>query len=102
MYCRSFITCDILRRVLINYFHYDVFYVMNITDVDDKVMLPWLWLLYVNSDAITRSSQELVDNICFHLIRAGSMKVNTVQKMFYRILMKPCRYVMSCIFLVLT
>ena len=37
---RSFITCDILRRVLINYFHYDVIYVMNITDVDDKVMLP--------------------------------------------------------------
>ena len=34
---RSYITFDILRRVLGGYFNYDVFYVMNITDVDDKV-----------------------------------------------------------------
>ena len=39
---RSFISCDILRRVMIGYFNYDVFYVMNITDVDDKVMLSLL------------------------------------------------------------
>jgi len=35
---RSYITCDILRRTLIGYFNYDVYYVMNITDVDDKVV----------------------------------------------------------------
>ena len=34
---RSYITFDILRRVLSDYFNYDIFYVMNITDVDDKV-----------------------------------------------------------------
>lgn len=34
---RSYITFDILRRVLQSYFNYDVFYVMNITDIDDKV-----------------------------------------------------------------
>jgi cysteinyl-tRNA synthetase len=28
---------DIIRRILVNYFNYDVFYVMNITDIDDKV-----------------------------------------------------------------
>jgi cysteinyl-tRNA synthetase len=28
---------DIIRRVLEEYFGYDVLYVMNITDVDDKV-----------------------------------------------------------------
>ena len=28
---------DILRRVLSDYFNYDVHYCMNITDIDDKV-----------------------------------------------------------------
>lgn len=37
-YCRSYITFDILRRVISDYFNYDVFYVMNITDVDDKII----------------------------------------------------------------
>lgn len=35
---RSYITFDILRRVLSNYFGYEVFYVMNITDIDDKII----------------------------------------------------------------
>lgn len=35
---RSYITFDILRRVLKDYFHYDVEYVMNITDIDDKII----------------------------------------------------------------
>ena len=26
-----------MRRILVDYFHYEVTYVMNITDVDDKV-----------------------------------------------------------------
>lgn len=34
---RSYISFDILRRVLRDYFKYDVFYCMNITDIDDKV-----------------------------------------------------------------
>ena len=29
---------DILRRVMSDYFKYDVLYVMNITDVDDKII----------------------------------------------------------------
>lgn len=32
-------TIDILRRVLEDYFGYDVTFVMNITDVDDKIVL---------------------------------------------------------------
>lgn len=36
--CRSYISFDILRRVLRDYFKFDVFYCMNITDIDDKVM----------------------------------------------------------------
>ena len=34
---RSYMSFDILRRVLADYFKYDIFYCMNITDIDDKV-----------------------------------------------------------------
>jgi len=37
-HARSYITFDILRRVLNDYFNYDIFYVMNVTDVDDKII----------------------------------------------------------------
>ena len=37
-HARSYITFDILRRVLSSYFNYDVVYVMNITDIDDKII----------------------------------------------------------------
>ncbi|XP_072128398.1 cysteine--tRNA ligase, cytoplasmic isoform X1 [Mobula birostris] len=37
-HARSYISFDILRRILMNYFQYDVFYCMNITDVDDKII----------------------------------------------------------------
>nr|XP_025859983.1 cysteine--tRNA ligase, cytoplasmic isoform X3 [Vulpes vulpes] len=37
-HARSYISFDILRRVLRDYFGYDVFYCMNITDVDDKII----------------------------------------------------------------
>ncbi|KAF5286869.1 hypothetical protein FQA39_LY00402 [Lamprigera yunnana] len=37
-HARSYITFDILRRVLTDYFGYDIFYVMNITDIDDKII----------------------------------------------------------------
>ena len=35
---RSYISFDILRRVLTYYFDYDILYVMNITDIDDKII----------------------------------------------------------------
>ncbi|XP_072375053.1 cysteine--tRNA ligase, cytoplasmic isoform X1 [Scyliorhinus torazame] len=37
-HARSYISFDILRRILMNYFKYDIFYCMNITDVDDKII----------------------------------------------------------------
>ena len=36
---RSYISFDILRRVMTDYFKYDLFYCMNVTDIDDKVGL---------------------------------------------------------------
>lgn len=37
-HARSYISFDILRRVLVDYFGYNVLYVMNITDIDDKII----------------------------------------------------------------
>ena len=34
---RNYVAQDIIRRVLVDYFGYDVHYVMNVTDIDDKV-----------------------------------------------------------------
>lgn len=37
-HARCYITFDIIRRILANYFGYNIFYVMNITDIDDKII----------------------------------------------------------------
>lgn len=37
-HARSYITFDIIRRVLQDYFHFDIFFVQNITDIDDKII----------------------------------------------------------------
>ncbi|CAO1422434.1 unnamed protein product [Diamesa tonsa] len=37
-HARSYISFDILRRVLADYFGYNIYYVMNITDIDDKII----------------------------------------------------------------
>jgi cysteinyl-tRNA synthetase len=36
---RNYITFDIIRRILEDYFGYNVFVCMNITDIDDKIIL---------------------------------------------------------------
>ena len=38
-HARAYLTFDILRRILQDYFHYNVVYQVNITDVDDKIIL---------------------------------------------------------------
>lgn len=37
---RNYVTQDVLRRIMTDYFGYDVHFVMNITDIDDKVYVP--------------------------------------------------------------
>jgi len=37
-HARTYLAFDILRRILQDYFNYEVFLVMNITDVDDKII----------------------------------------------------------------
>lgn len=36
-HARSYVTFDIVRRIMEDYFGFRVLYVMNITDIDDKV-----------------------------------------------------------------
>lgn len=38
-HARNYMTFDIIRRILRDYFNYDITYVMNITDIDDKIIL---------------------------------------------------------------
>jgi cysteinyl-tRNA synthetase len=38
-HARNYVTFDIVRRVLEDYFGYNVTYIMNVTDVDDKIIL---------------------------------------------------------------
>mmetsp|Transcript_31478 Transcript_31478/g.76240 ORF Transcript_31478/g.76240 Transcript_31478/m.76240 type:complete len:1292 (+) Transcript_31478:79-3954(+) len=38
-HARAYLTFDILRRILEDYFNFDVLYQVNITDVDDKIIL---------------------------------------------------------------
>jgi cysteinyl-tRNA synthetase len=38
-HARNYVTFDVIRRVLEDYFGYNVLYVMNVTDVDDKIIL---------------------------------------------------------------
>lgn len=38
-HARNYVTFDVIRRVLEDYFGYNVHYVMNVTDVDDKIIL---------------------------------------------------------------
>lgn len=61
---RSYITFDILRRVFIHYFNYEVLYVMNVTDIDDKIIrrsrCGHLFSQYVSED---RSHDDLIADV---------------------------------------
>jgi len=38
-HARAYLTFDILRRIMEDYFGYEIFYQINITDIDDKIIL---------------------------------------------------------------
>ncbi|CAE6436001.1 unnamed protein product [Rhizoctonia solani] len=64
-HARNYLTQDIIRRILTDYFGYDVHFVMNITDIDDKIIIRarqqyHLDALAANATTIT---QELIDTV---------------------------------------
>lgn len=38
-HARTYLSLDIMRRIMTDYFHYNVIYQVNITDIDDKIIL---------------------------------------------------------------
>jgi cysteinyl-tRNA synthetase len=38
-HARNYVSTDIIRRILMHYFGFEVNFVMNVTDIDDKVWL---------------------------------------------------------------
>lgn len=38
-HARNYLTSDVMRRVLEDYFGYNIHFVMNVTDVDDKIII---------------------------------------------------------------
>ena len=64
-HARNYVSTDIIRRIMRDYFKFDVKFVMNITDVDDKV---WLGAVYTASRTVThqsyRSSSAPDNNTC--------------------------------------
>ncbi|KAL7070432.1 hypothetical protein ACQ4LE_010508 [Meloidogyne hapla] len=69
-HARAYFSFDIVRRVLTNYFNYDVIYVMNITDIDDKIIKrarqKYLFDYYLNgvstSNGIVNQLEEALDH----------------------------------------
>ena len=37
-HARAYLSFDIIRRIMANYFQYDITLIMNITDIDDKII----------------------------------------------------------------
>lgn len=44
-HARNYVTQDFIRRILRDYFGHNIHFVMNITDIDDKVSIPLSGLL---------------------------------------------------------
>ncbi|KAL7077208.1 hypothetical protein ACQ4LE_003862 [Meloidogyne hapla] len=69
-HARAYLSFDIVRRVLTDYFNYDVVYVMNITDIDDKIIKrarqKYLFDNYLNSvstsNGIVNQLEEALDH----------------------------------------
>ncbi|KAI9455482.1 tRNA synthetases class I (C) catalytic domain-containing protein [Lactarius psammicola] len=64
-HARGYVTQDILRRIMSDYFGYDVHFVMNITDIDDKIILRARQTHLVNKfrSEATSLTQELLDTV---------------------------------------
>ncbi|KAG8733370.1 hypothetical protein FRC11_006792 [Ceratobasidium sp. 423] len=64
-HARNYLTQDIIRRILTDYFGYDVHFVMNITDIDDKIIIRARQQYHL--DTLSASTpivtQELIDTV---------------------------------------
>ena len=62
-HARNYVSTDIIRRILRDYYGFNVKFVMNFTDVDDKVsMLYECWSLYVHGGSAKKRWVLLLDH----------------------------------------
>ncbi|KAG8901425.1 hypothetical protein FRB99_005313 [Tulasnella sp. 403] len=61
----NYVSQDIIRRILVDYFGYDVHFVMNITDIDDKIIIRSRQNYLINQlkTSSTALSPELVSQV---------------------------------------
>jgi cysteinyl-tRNA synthetase len=73
-HARNYVTFDIIRRVLEDYFGYNVTYIMNVTDVDDKIILRARRNHVL--EHLLRQSQEPAEllNLCTEASKAALIK----------------------------
>lgn len=80
-HARNYVTFDIIRRVLEDYFGYNVTYVMNVTDVDDKIILrarrKYLMEEFMRKD---NSKEELINLCCEVCSKAIAKQVLRLEK----------------------
>lgn len=56
-HARNYLSFDIIRRVMEDYFGFNIFYVMNITDIDDKIIIrTWQNRIRAITDQFARDS----------------------------------------------
>lgn len=78
-HARSYVTFDIIRRVLSDYFKFDVFFVQNVTDIDDKIILRarqnYLYQKYVD-EVPSKNSETVLEDVNNALAQAENKLAN--------------------------
>lgn len=72
-HARNYVSTDIIRRIMRDYFGFDVRFVMNVTDVDDKVCLRGLVECRVGADGVCLVDYSArAPTTSFYRIRIGA------------------------------
>ncbi|KAL8676483.1 MAG: hypothetical protein Q9186_007007 [Xanthomendoza sp. 1 TL-2023] len=71
-HARNYVSTDIIRRIMMDYFKFDVRFVMNITDVDDKIIIRGRqqYLLDEFNDTLRRRGTTSVEDTCLAALTA--------------------------------
>lgn len=82
-HARAYLTFDILRRIMTDYFHYNVVYQINITDIDDKIILRarqnFLVQEYQKEGHAAADVKAYVDAACQEMRQSLQQKTNKLE-----------------------
>lgn len=77
-HARNYVTIDIIRRILRDYFEFDMYFVMNITDVDDKIILrgrqKYLYDQYKQSHRYAPDQEQRMELTMWQIYRRDRQK----------------------------